>query len=139
MALRLDHVNADTASLSSSLHDFGVTPTSETQSAIANRETTASSHLANRTSVASLAMTPTPPPGAIDSNVPNLPEPPPLAVPYSVFSPGQKWAIVMLATCAGLFSPLGANIYFPAIPSLSLAFHKSVQDIKCVLSFKDSP
>lgn len=55
--------------------------------------------------------------------------------PYSVFSPQQKWAIVVLAACAGLFSPLGANIYFPAIPSLSKAFHRSVQDIKCVAQF----
>lgn len=51
-------------------------------------------------------------------------------IPYSVFSPSQKWAVVILAACAGLFSPLGANIYFPAIPTLSHAFHKSVQDIK---------
>lgn len=54
---------------------------------------------------------------------------------YSVFTRKQKWAIVVLAACAGLFSPLGANIYFPAIPSLSKAFDKSVQDIKYVLDF----
>jgi hypothetical protein len=50
--------------------------------------------------------------------------------PYSVFSSSQKWAIVILATFAGLFSPLGSSIYFPAIPSLAKAFYRSTQDIK---------
>lgn len=49
---------------------------------------------------------------------------------YSVFTMRQKWAIVVLVACAGLFSPLGANIYFPAIPTLARAFHKTTQDIK---------
>lgn len=49
---------------------------------------------------------------------------------YSVFTMRQKWAIVVLVACAGLFSPLGANIYFPAIPTLAKAFHKTTQDIK---------
>lgn len=57
-----------------------------------------------------------------------------LDIPYSIYSPRQKWIIALLATSVGMFSPLGANIYFPAIPSLSAAFVKSVQDIKCVVS-----
>jgi hypothetical protein len=52
------------------------------------------------------------------------------ATPYSVFNSSEKWAIVLLATFAGLFSPLGSSIYFPAIPSLVKAFHRSTQDIK---------
>lgn len=53
--------------------------------------------------------------------------------PYSVFTRSQKWTIVLLATFASIFSPLASSIYFPAIPSLSSAFHKSTQDIKSVL------
>ncbi|KAF8307810.1 MFS general substrate transporter [Clavulina sp. PMI_390] len=53
---------------------------------------------------------------------------------YSVFSPRQKWAIVFLAACAGMFSPLAANIYFPAIPSLSKAFGRSVQEINLTVT-----
>lgn len=52
--------------------------------------------------------------------------------PYSVFVKSQKWAIVFLATFATMISPLAASIYFPAIPSLANAFHKTTQDIKSV-------
>ena len=55
---------------------------------------------------------------------------PEASIPYSIYSNQQKWIIVGLASSIALFSPLGANIFFPAIPSLSDAFHKSVQDIK---------
>ncbi|KAF5323321.1 hypothetical protein D9611_005684 [Ephemerocybe angulata] len=48
-------------------------------------------------------------------------------VPYSIFSRSEKWIIVCLTALAGLFSPLTANIYFPAIPTLSRDFHKSVE------------
>lgn len=56
--------------------------------------------------------------------------PVPPRIPYSIYSSRQKWTIALLATSVGMFSPLGANIYFPAIPSLSDAFHRTVQDIK---------
>ncbi|KAF8308360.1 MFS general substrate transporter [Clavulina sp. PMI_390] len=55
-------------------------------------------------------------------------------VPYSVFTPRQKWAIVFLAACAGMFSPLAANIYFPAIPSLAKAFGRSTQEINLTVT-----
>ena len=39
--------------------------------------------------------------------------------PYSVFSPGEKKFIAVLASLAALFSPLSANIYYPALNSLA--------------------
>lgn len=59
--------------------------------------------------------------------------------PYSVFVKSQKWAIVLLATFATMISPLAASIYFPAIPSLANAFHKTTQDIKSVVCFANGP
>ncbi|KAG9016063.1 hypothetical protein FRB90_003658 [Tulasnella sp. 427] len=43
--------------------------------------------------------------------------------PFSVFTRGEKWALVMMAAAAG---PLSANIYFPAIPLLANDFRVSV-------------
>ncbi|KAG8896996.1 hypothetical protein FRB99_008526 [Tulasnella sp. 403] len=47
-------------------------------------------------------------------------------VPFSVFTQGEKWALVVVASAAGFFSPMSANIYFPAIPLLAEDFHVSV-------------
>lgn len=71
--------------------------------------------------------------GNADSNAATPPASRDLPVPYSVFTTSQKWAIVVLATFAGIFSPLAASIYFPAIPTLATAFHKSTQSIKFVI------
>ena len=38
---------------------------------------------------------------------------------YSVFSHRQRKFIVFMVACAGFFSPLSANIYFPALNALS--------------------
>lgn len=38
---------------------------------------------------------------------------------YSVFSDRQRKYIVFMVACAGFFSPLSANIYFPALNALS--------------------
>ncbi|KAF6224929.1 hypothetical protein HO133_010123 [Letharia lupina] len=38
---------------------------------------------------------------------------------YSVFSHRQRTFIVFMVACAGFFSPLSANIYFPALNALS--------------------
>lgn len=64
---------------------------------------------------------------------------------YSIYNPKEKWLIVVLVAVAGLFryfkfiptiianevdqrrSPLPANIYFPAIPTLVNIFHKSTE------------
>ncbi|TFY72788.1 hypothetical protein EVG20_g208 [Dentipellis fragilis] len=54
--------------------------------------------------------------------------------PYSVFTTGQKWFIVSMASLAGIFSPLTANIYFPAIPVMASQFHKSVELINLTVT-----
>ncbi|KAI0347750.1 MFS general substrate transporter [Trametopsis cervina] len=54
--------------------------------------------------------------------------------PYSIYNIREKWGIVIMASIAGLFSPLTANIYFPAIPTLSDEFHKSVELINLTVT-----
>ncbi|PVH80130.1 MFS general substrate transporter [Cadophora sp. DSE1049] len=51
-----------------------------------------------------------------------IPEP-----PYSIYNGKEKWLLVGLVAVAGLFSPLPANIYFPAIPTLVEVFHQSTE------------
>ncbi|KAI0782355.1 MFS general substrate transporter [Irpex lacteus] len=53
---------------------------------------------------------------------------------YSVYSRSEKWVIVVIASVAGIFSPLTANIYFPAIPELSRVFGKSVELINLTVT-----
>lgn len=45
--------------------------------------------------------------------------------PYSVFTLGQKRFIVFLAAWGGFFSPLSANIYFPALTTLTREYNVS--------------
>jgi hypothetical protein len=45
--------------------------------------------------------------------------------PYSVFSRRKKHFIVFLAAWGGFFSPLSANIYFPALTSLTREYNVS--------------
>ncbi|KAI4528966.1 MFS general substrate transporter [Schizophyllum commune Tattone D] len=55
--------------------------------------------------------------------------------PYSVYTPGQKWAIVSLISLGGLYSPsYSANIYFPAILTLADDFHKSLELINLTVT-----
>ncbi|KIK59871.1 hypothetical protein GYMLUDRAFT_169012 [Collybiopsis luxurians FD-317 M1] len=62
-------------------------------------------------------------------------EPPtPSERPYSVYSTKEKWFIVTLVSIAGIFSPFTANIYFPAIPTLVSAFHKSTEMINLTVT-----
>lgn len=42
--------------------------------------------------------------------------------PYSVYTKREKWFIVAMVAVAGFYSPLPANIYLPAIPTLSVKF-----------------
>lgn len=42
--------------------------------------------------------------------------------PWSIFSPGEKRFIVFMVATASFFSPLSANIYFPALNQLSSDF-----------------
>ncbi|PPQ63778.1 hypothetical protein CVT24_004320 [Panaeolus cyanescens] len=50
------------------------------------------------------------------------------------FTKNEKWFIVSLTAAVGLFSPLTANIYFPAIPTLSQAFHKPTELINLTVT-----
>ncbi|KIW10411.1 hypothetical protein PV08_11374 [Exophiala spinifera] len=42
--------------------------------------------------------------------------------PYTVFSPGMKWFIVIMTTMASFFSPLSGQIYFPVLPILTKVY-----------------
>ncbi|CAI6337520.1 unnamed protein product [Periconia digitata] len=48
-----------------------------------------------------------------------------LPPPYSVFTRRKKLFVVFLAALGGLFSPLSANIYFPALPALARDYNVS--------------
>ncbi|CAO2648591.1 Nn.00g078580.m01.CDS01 [Neocucurbitaria sp. VM-36] len=50
-------------------------------------------------------------------------------VPYSIYTSKEKWIIVAMVALAGFYSPLPANIYFPAIPTLAHAFHQTPEAI----------
>ncbi|KAF5312980.1 hypothetical protein D9619_002950 [Psilocybe cf. subviscida] len=52
----------------------------------------------------------------------------------SRFSKREKWFIVCFTAFVGLFSPLTANIYFPALPALSRAFNKSTELINLTVT-----
>ncbi|TFK56675.1 MFS general substrate transporter [Heliocybe sulcata] len=54
--------------------------------------------------------------------------------PFSIYTKRQKWLIVGLAAFGGLFSPLTANIYFPAIPTIANAFGKSIELINVTVT-----
>lgn len=58
----------------------------------------------------------------------------PRNVPYSVYTKAEKWTLVGMVAVAGLFSPLPANIYFPAIPTLAAVFDKSIEDINLTVT-----
>ena len=53
---------------------------------------------------------------------------------YSVFGKNQKRFIVVMASCAGFFSPVSANIYFPALNSLASDLHVSNSLINLTLT-----
>ncbi|KAF8922085.1 major facilitator superfamily domain-containing protein [Mucidula mucida] len=53
--------------------------------------------------------------------------------PFSIYTPREKWFIVSLIAFGGLFSPFTANIYLPAIPALTRAFHKSTELINVTI------
>ncbi|KAJ7268566.1 major facilitator superfamily domain-containing protein, partial [Mycena rebaudengoi] len=53
---------------------------------------------------------------------------------YSLYTRCEKWFVVSLIAFGGLFSPLSMNIYLPAIPTLSEAFHKSIELINLTVT-----
>ncbi|KAM5540996.1 hypothetical protein V8D89_005307 [Ganoderma adspersum] len=54
--------------------------------------------------------------------------------PYSIYTPGEKLFILAVASFAAMFSPLTANIYFPAIPTIAKAFGKSTELINLTVT-----
>ncbi|KAF8955576.1 MFS general substrate transporter [Flammula alnicola] len=50
------------------------------------------------------------------------------------FSRREKWFIVCFTSFVGVFSPFTANIYLPALPTLSQAFHKSTELINLTVT-----
>ncbi|KIJ61413.1 hypothetical protein HYDPIDRAFT_137722 [Hydnomerulius pinastri MD-312] len=54
--------------------------------------------------------------------------------PFSIYTLKEKWFIVFLASVAAVYSPLSANIYFPAIPQISDAFHRSIELINLTVT-----
>ncbi|KAK7451808.1 hypothetical protein VKT23_012487 [Stygiomarasmius scandens] len=57
-----------------------------------------------------------------------------LETPYSIYTKNEKWIIVTLIAGTGLFSPLTANIYFPAIPVIADDFQKSTELINLTVT-----
>lgn len=55
-------------------------------------------------------------------------------VPFTVYTMKQKRFIVFMTACAGFFSACSANIYFPALNSLSKDFHVSSTLINLTLT-----
>ncbi|KAI5861587.1 MFS general substrate transporter [Durotheca rogersii] len=53
---------------------------------------------------------------------------------YSVFSPSLKWWIIALNGMIAFISPITANIYFPAIPSLARDLGVSIADINLTVT-----
>ncbi|WVR03902.1 hypothetical protein IAU60_000901 [Kwoniella sp. DSM 27419] len=54
--------------------------------------------------------------------------------PYSVFSDGQKWFIVIFSALGAIFSPISTNIYVPAIPTLARAFGVTTEKINLTVT-----
>ncbi|KAI8946727.1 chloramphenicol resistance protein [Xylaria longipes] len=54
--------------------------------------------------------------------------------PYTVFSLRMKWWIVLMNCIAAFVSPITANIYFPAIPTLAQDLGVSVDQINLTLT-----
>jgi MFS family permease len=52
----------------------------------------------------------------------------------SIYTAHEKWIIVSIIAVGGLFSPLTANVYLPAIPAVADAFHKSVSLINLTVT-----
>ncbi|KAL8724289.1 MAG: hypothetical protein Q9166_008036 [cf. Caloplaca sp. 2 TL-2023] len=55
-------------------------------------------------------------------------------VPYSVFTRPEKRWIIFLVALAGFFSPLSANIYFPAVNYLARDLHVSLELINLTIT-----
>lgn len=60
--------------------------------------------------------------------------PAPSTPPYSVFTPTQKRFIILTAALASSFSPLSANIYYPALNSIAKDLRVSPSQINLTIT-----
>lgn len=58
----------------------------------------------------------------------------PLEPPFSIFTSSERRFIVVMASLAALFSPLSANIYYPALNTLSEDLHESLSKINLTIT-----
>ncbi|PYH69137.1 putative citrate synthase [Aspergillus vadensis CBS 113365] len=58
----------------------------------------------------------------------------PAKKPYSIFTPGQKRLIILTAALASSFSPLSANIYYPALNSIAADLHVTSSQINLTIT-----
>lgn len=56
------------------------------------------------------------------------------SAPYTVFTKGQKSVVVAFVTAAGIFSPLTAYVYFPALRTISEAFDVGLEAINLTVT-----
>lgn len=56
------------------------------------------------------------------------------ATPYSVFTRMERWIITVIMGFALFFSPMTANVYFPAMRVLAQATHVSLQEINLTIT-----
>ncbi|EXJ93799.1 hypothetical protein A1O1_02192 [Capronia coronata CBS 617.96] len=54
--------------------------------------------------------------------------------PYSIHGRKAKWFLVGMVALAGFFSPLPANIYFPAMPALATVFNVSIESVNLTVT-----
>ncbi|KAI4528963.1 MFS general substrate transporter [Schizophyllum commune Loenen D] len=54
--------------------------------------------------------------------------------PFSIYTKHEKWIIVALISMGATFSPLSANLYLPAIPTIADAFGKSIELINLTVT-----
>ena len=54
--------------------------------------------------------------------------------PFSIFTSRERNFVVIMASLAALFSPLSANIYYPALNTLSEDLHESLSKINLTIT-----
>ncbi|KAI0140770.1 major facilitator superfamily domain-containing protein [Pestalotiopsis sp. NC0098] len=54
--------------------------------------------------------------------------------PYHVFTPRQRWFVVVIIGAAGLFSGLSSNIYFPALDAIAKDLNVSLQSVSLTIT-----
>ncbi|CAE6342309.1 unnamed protein product [Rhizoctonia solani] len=70
----------------------------------------------------------------VSMNDSNGTEPTKAEKPFSIYTKREKWYVVGMAALAGLYSPLASSVYFPAIPTMAIAFGKSIELINLTVT-----